>query len=41
MPLGIESDLQAAKEVAREQEGRTGLARRLLRGIARLLSPLL
>jgi cardiolipin synthase A/B len=34
-------DLQAAGEVTQERDKRMGLARRLVRGIARLLSPLL
>jgi hypothetical protein len=34
-------DLQAAGEVTQERDKRMGLARQLVRGIARLLSPLL
>lgn len=34
-------DLQAATEATQEWEQRMGLARQLVRGIARLLSPLL
>jgi len=34
-------DLEAATEVTKEWERHTGLARRLVRGVARLLSPLL